>query len=65
MLAVVLFRLTPLTATAVELTVTAQLAVLLPSFVVTVMFAVPAATALTTPLFTVATAVSLLAHVRV
>ena len=48
-----LFKVTPLTATSV--TVTVQLAVLLPSSVVTVIVAVPAETAETVPPLTVAT----------
>ena len=58
---VVLFRLTPVTGTV---TVTAQVAVLLPSVVVTVIVAVPAAPAVTFPAVeTVATLVLLLLQV--
>ena len=58
---VVLFRLTPVTGTV---TVTAQVAVLLPSAVVTVIVAVPDATAVTFPAVeTVATLVLLLLQV--
>jgi len=56
-----LFRVTPLTGTG--LTVTVQVAVLLPSAVVTVTVAVPAVTAVTTPPDTVATAGAPLLHV--
>jgi hypothetical protein len=57
------FKDTPVTAMLVVLTVTAQVAVLLPSAVVTVIIAFPAATAVTVPLVdTVATAVLLLLH---
>jgi hypothetical protein len=59
-----LFRVTPVTATAVALTFTVQAAVLLPSAVLTVMVAVPAATAVTVPLDdTVATEALPLLHV--
>jgi hypothetical protein len=59
----VLFKVTPVTATVVVLTVTAQLAVLLPSEVVTVMVALPVDKAVTKPLVdTVATAELLLLH---
>jgi hypothetical protein len=62
-LVVVLLRDTPVTPTVVALTVTVQVAVLLPSEVVTVIVAFPAATADTTPLDdTVATAGALLLH---
>jgi len=57
-----LFRVTPVTATTALLTVTVQVAVLPPS-VAAVITAVPAATAVTTPPDTVATAVLLLLHV--
>ena len=58
----VLFRLTPVTATGV--TVTCAVAVLLPSAVLTVTVAVPAATPVTNPLvLTVAIPVLLLVHV--
>lgn len=51
-----LFRLTPVTETVAALTVTVQLAVFVPSSVVTVIVAVPALTAVTLPvLLTVAT----------
>jgi hypothetical protein len=53
-LTALVLRLTPLTGTSVALTLTAQAAVLPPSSVVTVIVAVPAATALTTPSVTVA-----------
>jgi len=59
----VLFRDTPVTGTAVLLTVTIQEAVLPPSAVVTVIVAVPALTAVTKPPDTVATAVLPLLHV--
>ena len=60
----VLFRLTPVTDTVAAFTVTAHVAVLAPSFVVTVIVAVPAAFAVTTPLEdTVATVVLLDFHV--
>ena len=59
----VLFKVTPVTATL--LTVTVQVAVLLPSSVVTVIVAVPAATAVTTPPDTVATDVLLLIQLTV
>ena len=55
-----LFSITPWTASP---TVTLQLAVWFPSWVVTVIIAVPAFTAVTTPLFTVAIVSSLLLHV--
>ena len=45
----VLFSVTPVTATVAALTVTVQVAFLFPSAVVTVMVAVPAATAVTLP----------------
>jgi hypothetical protein len=51
----VLFRLTPLTDTAADATVTVQVAVLFPSAVVTVIVAVPADFAVTVPPDTVAT----------
>ena len=51
----VLFRLIPVTVTGAAVTVTVQLAVLLPFTVVTVMVAVPTDSGVTTPLFTVAT----------
>ena len=54
---------TPVTATAVLLTVTAQVAVLFWSAVVTVIVAVPAALAVTVPSLTVAMAASLVVHV--
>jgi hypothetical protein len=54
------FKSTPVTE---PVTVTALLAVLPPSTVLTVMVAFPAPTAVTTPLFTVATPVLLLDHV--
>ena len=55
----VLSRLTPVTATVAAVTVTLQVAVLLPSLVVTVMVAEPALTAVTLPFSsTVATALS-------
>jgi hypothetical protein len=57
------FRLTPFTATDAALIVTLHDAVLLPSAVVTVMVAVPAATGVTTPLLTVATLVLVLDQV--
>ena len=60
--AVVWFSVTPVTGTEVT-TVTAQVSVLLPSCVVTVMVAVPTAMAVTVPLFTVAMAVLLLDQV--
>jgi hypothetical protein len=49
--------------TTTEFTVTAQVAVLLPSAVVTVMVALPSATALIVPPDTIATVVLLLLHV--
>jgi hypothetical protein len=52
----VLFRLTPLTETTADATVTVQVAVLLPSAVVTVIVAVPGDFAVTVPPDTVATA---------
>jgi len=58
-----LLRVTPVTDTGIDVTVTAQVAVLLPSWVVTVMLAVPAATPTTVPPLTCATAVLLLDHV--
>ena len=59
---VVLLRLTPVTV--MGLTVTAQVAVLLPSVVLTVIVAVPTAMAVTTPeVETVATDVLLEVHV--
>jgi hypothetical protein len=61
-----LFKVTPVTATfppLPALTVTAQVAVLLPSAVVTVIVSLPAATALTVPPDTVATVLLLLLHV--
>ena len=45
----VLFRLTPVTDTLAAVTVTVHVAVLPPSFVLTVIVAVPAALAVTTP----------------
>ena len=57
-----LFRATPVTGTVASLTVTVQLAVKPPSWVVAVIVAVPTAMAVTTPLLTVATPVSLLDH---
>jgi len=61
---VVVFNDTPVTETDVALTVTVQVAVLLPSAVVTVMVAVPTALAVTFPLpSTVATLVLLELHV--
>jgi hypothetical protein len=63
MLVDVLFRDTPVTATEFVVTVTAQLAVLLPSSVVTVMVALPTVTAVIVPPDTVATAMLLLLHV--
>jgi len=59
----VLFRLTPITATAVALTVTVQNAVLPPSTVVTMIIADPAALAVTKPFAIVATPLLLLLHV--
>ena len=59
----VLFRVTLSTDTTAGATVTSQLAVLLPSCVVTVMVAVPAATAVTVPLSTVTILLSLLLQV--
>jgi hypothetical protein len=61
---VLLFRDTPVTATVLLplVTVMEQVAVLLPSKVVTVITALPADMALTVPLFTAATAVLLLLH---
>jgi len=60
----VLFSVTPVTATEVVTTLTVQLAVLPPSTVLTVMVAVPAATAVTAPpADTVATELLLLLHV--
>jgi hypothetical protein len=60
---VVLFKVTLVTATEAVVTVTAQVAVLLPSVVVTVIVALPADTAVTKPLDdTVATEVELLLH---
>jgi len=56
----VLFRLTPVTGV---ITVTAQVAVWLPSFVLTVIVALPEAMAVTRPLLTVATALLLVSHV--
>ena len=50
-----LSRVTPVTDIVAGFTVTVQLAVLLPSAVVTVMVAVPAATGVTNPFATVAT----------
>jgi hypothetical protein len=59
----VLFKETPVTATALALTVTAQVADLLPSAEVTVMVALPTDTAVTKPFDeTVATEVALLLH---
>jgi hypothetical protein len=60
-----LFRDTPVTATlaAAGVTVTEHVAVLLPSTVVTVITVLPADTAVTVPLDTVATAGALLLHV--
>jgi hypothetical protein len=59
-----LFKVTPVTETEVEMTVIAQVAVLLPSTVVTVMVAVPALTPVTVPFDdTLATAGALLNHV--
>jgi hypothetical protein len=58
-----LLRVTPVTETGVDVTVTAQVAVLPPSWVVAVMLASPAATPMTVPLLTCATAVLLLFHV--
>jgi hypothetical protein len=55
--AVALFKATLSTATVGLVTVTVHVAVLLPSAVVTVIVAVPAATAVTTPFATVATSV--------
>jgi hypothetical protein len=62
---VFLFRDTPVTGIVVLplVTVTAQVAVLLPSCVVTVIVALPADTAVTTPFVTVATEEALLLHV--
>ena len=54
-LRVFLFRVTPVTATVLAVTVTEQVAVLLPSAVVTVMVVFPALTAVTLPSATVAT----------
>jgi hypothetical protein len=59
----VLFSVTPVTATLVVLTVTAQESVFRPSAVVTVMTAFPAALPVTTPFITDATAGALLSHV--
>jgi len=59
----VLLSETSVTGTTTLLTVTVQDSVLLPLTVVTVIVAVPALTAVTTPSDTVATAVSLLLHV--
>ncbi len=58
-----LFRVTPATGTLFGVTVTEQVAVLLLSTVVTVIVAVPTATAVTTPFVTVATEGSLLDQV--
>jgi len=61
-----LFKETPVTETVAAVTVTAQVAVLLPSVVVTVIVAVPAFTPVTFPAeLTVATAVSPDVHVTV
>jgi hypothetical protein len=62
---VLLFRDTPVTATLAEagVTVTEHVAVLLPSTVVTVITVLPAATAVTVPPDTVATAGAPLLHV--
>jgi hypothetical protein len=58
-----LFKVTPVTGTEAAVTVTAQVAVLFPSAVVTVMVALPAAKAVTKPFDdTVATEVELLLH---
>ena len=51
----VLFRETPVTLTTGSVTITVQLAVLLPSAVLTVIVALPAPLAVTVPLLTVAT----------
>ena len=60
----VLFKLTPVTATVGFFTVTLHVAVFDPSFVVTVIVALPAATPFTVPFAsTVATFVLLLFHV--
>jgi hypothetical protein len=59
----VLFKVTPVTVTADALTVTAQVAVLLPSTVLTVIVAVPAAMPVTKPFVTVAIVGALLLHV--
>jgi hypothetical protein len=59
----VLFRDTPVTGTVAALTLTAQVAVLLPSTVVTVITALPAAMPVITPFVIIATAVLLLFHV--
>ena len=56
---------TPVTATVAAVTVTVQVEVYPPSAVVAVMVAVPAATAVTTPPDTVATAELLVDHVTV
>ena len=62
--AVLLFSVMPETGTVAADTVTTQVAVLLPSTVVTVMVAVPVALAVTTPaLLTVAAVVLLELHV--
>ena len=58
-----MFSVTPVTGTVAAATVTAQVAVLPPSSVVTVMVAVPGATAVTTPSVTVAMLASLVLHV--
>jgi hypothetical protein len=62
MLADVLLRDTLVTCIAVPLTLTAQVAVLFPSAVVTVITTLPVDTPITTPFATVATAVLLLLH---
>jgi hypothetical protein len=60
----VLFKVTPVTETVVEMTVIVQVAVLWPSSVVTVIVALPAFTPVTVPFEdTLATAVALLVHV--
>jgi hypothetical protein len=64
-LVMVLLSVTPVTATGAALTVTAQVAVLLPSSVITVIVALPTDTPVTKPFEdTVATAGALLLHVR-